>query len=104
MFKKGQSGNPSGRPKGAKNIKTEAIREAYQKLTEDNLENMSLWLADIAADNPEKAMQLMINLSEFIIPKLARTELTGNDGEDLFKDVKFDFGPDVNDKENRVDE
>ena len=104
MFKKGQSGNPSGRPKGAKNIKTEAIREAYQKLTEDNLENMSLWLADIAADNPEKAMQLMINLSEFIIPKLARTELTGNDGEDLFRDVKFDFGPDVNDKENRVDE
>lgn len=104
MFKKGQSGNPGGRPKGAKNIKTEAIREAYQKLTEDNLENMSLWLANIAADNPEKAMQLMINLSEFIIPKLARTELTGNDGEDLFRDVKFDFGPDVNDKENRVDE
>lgn len=104
MFQPGESGNPNGRPKGAKNKKTQQIREAYQKLTEDNLDNMNLWLAQIAAEDPAKAMQLLLNLSEYIIPKLARQELVGNDGEDLFKNVKFEFGPDINDTENRVDE
>jgi len=96
--------NRNGRPKGARNKTSNAIREAYQKLTEENLENMSIWLAEVAADNPEKAMDLMLRLSEYIIPKLARTELTGNDGDDLFKNVHFEFGPSINDKENRIDE
>ena len=104
MFKPGQSGNPAGRKPGTKNKATKQIREAYQKLTEDNLDNMTLWLTQIAAENPEKAMQLMLNLSEFIIPKLARQEVVGNDGEDLFKNVSFNFGPDINDEEERVDE
>ena len=105
-FGKGDNwkGNASGRPKGSKNKSTEAIRKAYQRLTEDNLDNMSLWLAQVAQDSPEKALDMMIKLSEYVIPKLARTELTGQDGEDLFKNVKFDFGPDVNDKDERVEE
>ena len=102
LFQPGQSGNPNGRPKGSKNKNTEAIRQAYQKLTEDNLENMSLWLTDIAGDDPAKAMDLMLKLSEYIIPKLQRQEITGTDGEDLFKNVKFQFGPDVNDTEERI--
>ena len=101
MFQPGESGNPNGRPRGAENRTTKEIREAYQKLVESNLENMSLWIADIAAENPEKAMDTMIKLSEYVIPKLARQELVGNNGSDLFKNVKFDFGPDVNDTENR---
>lgn len=101
MFKPGQSGNPGGRPAGVPNKTTKHIREAYQKLTEDNLENMSLWLAQIAADDPAKAMETMIKLSEYIIPKLARTEVTGQDGGDLFKNIKFEFGPDANNDEMR---
>lgn len=104
MFEPGVSGNPNGRPKGAKNKKTEAIREAYQKLTENNLDNMTIWLSQIASEDPAKAMDMMLRLSEYIIPKLARTELTGNDGDDLFKNIKFEFGPDINDDQNRVDE
>jgi hypothetical protein len=104
MFKPGESGNPNGRPKGAKNKATQAIRIAYQKLTEDNLENMSEWIQQVAADDPAKAMELMIRLSEYVIPKLARTEVTGQDGKDLLAGVKFDFGPSVNDDEQRVDE
>ena len=103
MFKPGESGNPNGRPKGSKNKKTEAIREAYQKLTENNLESMSIWLSQVASEDPAKAMDIMLRLSEYIIPKLARTEMTGADGDDLFKNIKFEFGPDINDKENRED-
>lgn len=96
--------NRNGRRKGTLNKNTKQIREAYQKLTEENLDNMSIWLSQIAGDDPAKAMDLMLRLSEYIIPKLARQELVGNDGEDLFKDVKFSFGPDINDKEDRVNE
>jgi len=94
--------NPGGRPKGATNKVTRDIRSAYQQLVEFNLENMSLWLADIAADNPEKAFELMIKLSEYVIPKMQRTEVTGKDGADLFKELKFDFGPNINDREEDV--
>ena len=90
--------NRNGRPKGTKNKTTVAIREAYQNLVEMNLENMSLWIGQVAADNPEKAMDLMIKLSEYVIPKLARTEVTGANGEDLFKDLKFDFGPSITER------
>ena len=101
MFQPGTSGNPSGRPKGSKNKATQHIREAYQKLTEDNLERMSIWISQVASEDPAKAMDIMIRLSEYILPKLARTELTGNDGDDLFKNIKFEFGPDANDTVNR---
>lgn len=103
MFEPGVSGNPNGRPKGTPNRATKQVREAYQNLVEMNLENMTQWLSQVAAENPEKAMQLMLQLSEFIIPKLARTELTGHDGDDLFKNIKFEFGPDINSDE-RVEE
>lgn len=96
--------NRAGKKPGTKNRTTKEIREAYQKLTEENLENMTLWLGQIAADDPAKAMDLMLRLSEYIIPKLARQELVGNDGEDLFKNVKFNFGPDINDEQDRIDE
>ena len=96
--------NRNGRPKGSQNRATKQIREAYQKLTEDNLDNMTTWLSQIAGDDPAKAMDLMLRLSEYIIPKLARQEVTGNNGEDLFKNVKFQFGPDVNDTEGRENE
>jgi len=95
--------NREGRPKGVPNKTTKEIREAYQKLTEDNLDRMSIWISQVASEDPAKAMDIMIRLSEYIIPKLARTEVTGNDGEDLFKNIKFQFGPDVNDQDKRED-
>lgn len=93
-----------GRPKGRGNKVTMEIREAYQNLVEMNLDNMSAWIAQIAAENPEKAMDTMIKLSEYVIPKLARQEVTGADGEDLFKNMKFEFGPDVNNTDERIEE
>lgn len=80
-----------GRPKGVGNKATNEIKEAYQKLLENNLDNMSTWLAQVASKDPEKAIDLMLKLSEYIVPKLARQELTGSDGKDLFEEIKFTF-------------
>lgn len=100
----GVSGNPNGRPKGAGNKVTNKIKEAYQQLVEGNLENMTEWLGEVAAEDPKEAMMLMLKLSEYVIPKLARQEVVGADGKDLFDNMKFEFGPDINDKENRIEE
>ena len=95
--------NMKGRPKGSKNKNTQQIREAYQRLTEDNLENMSIWIQQIAADSPEKAFKLMLEMSEFVLPKISRMELTSKDGEDLFKNMKFEFGPSIGERLDSLD-
>lgn len=91
-FVKGVSGNPSGRPKGAKNKKTHKLIEAYHRLLDDNAENMQKWLEEVAEENPKQALEIMMKLSEYLIPKLARKELTAADGEELFKNARFKFG------------
>jgi len=69
-----------GRPKGAVNKSTAIVREAIANLLERNAPNMDRWLNEVAQDDPYKALDLMNKLSEYHIPKLARTELTGADG------------------------
>jgi len=91
MFKPGQSGNPNGRPAGVPNRTSQKVRDAYQMLLENNLDNMSMWLAQVAADSPERALDLMLKLSEYILPKLARTETTLEAGQG-FEKIKFVFG------------
>ena len=101
MFKPGESGNPNGRKRGSMNRSTKMIKEAFGRLLEDNLENMTQWLGQIATDNPKEAMDLMLRMSERFVPKLRSTEITGPEGEDLFKNVKFEFGPPIEDEEGR---
>ena len=85
---KGHDGQGGGRPKGSQNTKTLEIKQAFQNLLELNTPNMIAWLATVAEDNPAKALDICGNLAEFIVPKLARQELTGKDGNAIeTKDV-----------------
>jgi hypothetical protein len=90
MFKPGESGNPNGRPKGTANKITEEIRTAFAQVLENKLPDLERWIQQVAQDNPEKAADLLIRLSERFLPKLNQTALTGADGEDL--KVEFKFG------------
>ena len=92
MFEPGKSGNPNGRPKGSKNKITQEIREAFQMVLEKRLPDLERLLMQVAHDDPAKAIELMIKLSNRFVPELSRQELTGAGGEDLFKSIKFDFG------------
>jgi hypothetical protein len=69
-----------GRPKGVPNKSTAIVREAIANLLERNAPNMDRWLNEVAQEDPYKALDLMNKLSEYHIPKLARTEVTGLDG------------------------
>jgi len=79
-----------GRAKGVPNKATTAFRETIQKLLESNSENVSLWLKQVAAEDPGKALDLVSKLAEYATPKLARTEVSGTDGQPLqIQVVKF---------------
>ena len=102
MFKPGESGNPEGRKKGSMNKYNKQIKEAFGQLLEGNLDNLSLWLSEVAADNPKEALDIMLRMSERFVPKLRSTEITG--GEDLMKNVKFNFGPPVDSDQREQEE
>lgn len=75
MPKQKGSVKTGGRQKGTPNKMTKEIREAYKSLIETNLENMTVWVKEIGKKNPEKAMEILLKLSEYVIPKLNRTEI-----------------------------
>ena len=71
-----QKGNQlAGSRKGVPNKTTAEIRNAFQMLVEDNLDNMKVWLSDVAQEDPEKALEIILKMSEYIVPKLSRTEV-----------------------------
>jgi len=69
-----------GRPKGMPNKATSKVREAIAELLERNAPNMDRWLNEVADKDPHKALDIIQKLSEYHIPKLARTEVTGAGG------------------------
>ncbi|WP_339660006.1 hypothetical protein [Croceibacter atlanticus] len=64
--------------KGIPNKTTEEIRQSFKYLIENNINNLEEWLNQIAENNPEKAMHILIKLSEFVLPKLNRTEISAS--------------------------
>ena len=79
-WKVGDGNAGPGRPKGSANKSTTVVREAIANLLERNAPNMDRWLNEVADKDPHKALDIIQKLSEYHIPKLARTEVTGLDG------------------------
>lgn len=84
---KGHTNNPNGRPKGSQNVKTKAIRDAYSEFINNNTKHFEKWLKQVAEKNPAKAIELISGLSDFVLPKLARTELVGDEEQPINIDL-----------------
>ena len=94
-FEKGDPNiNRNGRPKGSPNKITEELREAFALVLENKLPDLERLLNQVAHEDPAKAIELMLKLSNRFLPELSRQELTGADGAELFKNLRFDFGDD----------
>jgi hypothetical protein len=73
-----------GRKVGTPNKATAQAREAIASFIDGNAERLQGWLDQIAtADGPKAAFQCFTDLLEFHVPKLARTEVTGEGGKPL---------------------
>jgi hypothetical protein len=75
--------NTGGRPKGSPNKATAQAREAIAKLVDGNADRLQEWLDQIASDEkqgPAVAFKLLMDVMEYHVPKLARTEHVGKGG------------------------
>ncbi len=78
-FKKGDGRRR--RVKGVPNKATAHAKEAIARFVDGNSGRLQEWLDQIAAtEGPKAAFQCVVDLLEFHVPKLARTEVTGKDG------------------------
>lgn len=87
----GQTNNPNGRPKGVPNKATAQAREAIAAFVEGNVERLNGWLEAIAAENPKDAFNCFMSVIEYHIPKLQRSEHTGENGGPIKQSVEVRF-------------
>lgn len=97
--------NRAGRPKGVGNKSTGMAREAIARFVDGNANKMEEWLQSVAygiqatdkeghpkfstegnpvyvvPPNPEKAFGMLQSVMEYHLPKLARTEHTGDEDQ-----------------------
>lgn len=64
--------NSGGRIKGTPNKITKDIRESFQNLIENNMELIE---NDLQLLEPIDRLEIVIKLTEFVIPKLTRTSV-----------------------------
>jgi len=66
------------------NNTTVNAREAIARFVDRNSQRLDKWLEQIEQrDGPQAAFKCFMDVVEYHVPKLARTELTGRDGEAL---------------------
>jgi len=65
-FQKGKSGNPTGRPKGAKNKVTSRIQDAITSIIEENIPRLQ---DDLDSLEPNERIKAMAGLISYVIPK-----------------------------------
>ena len=82
-----------GRKAGVPNRATAEVRAAFQRLVEENADNMRSWLAAVAEEDPAKALDLMAKLAEYVIPRLSRSELHGDGDGRLIIEIVKQGGP-----------
>ena len=70
-----------GRAKGTLNKATARLRESFTELLEANMGRVQELFDKVAEKNPQKALELLLKLSEFALPKLRAIEVN-NESED----------------------
>jgi len=78
-----------GRPKGSVNKSSNEIRETFQLLLENNIEKIQEDLNELA---PKDRIKLLLDLSNFIIPKMKSVDLKADKAETITIDFSESIG------------
>jgi len=73
---KGGRREGAGRPTGVPNKVTMEVKQAIAAFTSNNAEKLDQWLNEV--DDPAKRLDLYFKALEYTMPKLARTEVAGD--------------------------
>lgn len=72
-----------GSRKGVPNKATADVRAAIARFAQSTVPQFQEWINRVAQEDPAKAADLFLKAIEYHIPKLARTEVTGMDGDPI---------------------
>jgi hypothetical protein len=75
MFKKGESGNPTGRPQGAKDKATKDLRESIKTFLDANFEVVQ---ADFLKLDPVQRCQFYERLLKYAVPAMTNQSINLN--------------------------
>jgi hypothetical protein len=93
-----KGGKPKGSPKtggrqaGTPNKATGAARLAFAQFVDNNADKLQQWLDDIATDEklgPKVAFECLMQVAEFHVPKLARTEHVGENSGPIKYEIEW---------------
>ena len=87
MFTKGNNLG-TGRPKGSKNKNSQSIRDAFEKLIENNLPKLQ---KDLNSLEPKDRLKMIIDLASYVLPKLRSIEAKIEDEKEIR--IYFDDTP-----------
>ncbi len=82
-----------GRQKGTPNKVTADARETFRLVFEKLAPEAEGWIRAAAKKSPAKGAELLMRLAEHFVPKIARNEITGPDGEGGIQVILAPFGP-----------
>ncbi|PWL29423.1 MAG: hypothetical protein DCO96_06575 [Fluviicola sp. XM-24bin1] len=74
-FKKGESGNIKGRPKGAKDKNTREARELFLKTLEGQVDKLAESFDKVRERSPEKYLDLFARYAQFFMPKKTESDI-----------------------------
>ena len=79
-FKKGKT-KTGGKTKGTPNKATSSVRDKFAQLLEGY--SIELMTKDLKSVEPVERLRIVTGLAEFIIPKMNRTEVKNEDGNEI---------------------
>ncbi|MBN8574512.1 MAG: hypothetical protein J0M05_11415 [Candidatus Kapabacteria bacterium] len=68
MFKKGQSGNPKGKPKGTQSKTKQEIRELFNQILSNEIENIGVALEQMRTESPKDYMSTLLKVTQLLYP------------------------------------
>jgi len=87
----------TGRAKGIPNRTTTVVREAFSELLQGNLEQLKV---DIASLEPASRVKLLLDMAQFVVPKLRNVDLKTDEKEIVTIDFNESVGWNKTDDEN----
>lgn len=65
-----------GKVKGTRNTINQSVREIFQEFVYRNASTAQELYEKVSKKDPAKALQILTNLADFVLPRLQRTEMT----------------------------